>query len=253
MGIKNALSGKTAIITGASSGIGRSAALHLAQRGCNVLMVARRQRMLQEIEDQITASGGQARYVVGDVADEELAQSAVREADEIFNGLDVMVLCAGSSLIRSFQKTTISEFWALLKVNTFGVVNFCNAAVNRMNRGGSIVLITSPAGVYGAKGMSAYALSKGGLVAFGKSLALELAVHRIRVNIISPGFVETEMTKNLYGKLAEDQQKQIRDSYPLGTGQVTDVVNAIDFLVDEKSAWITGTVLSVDGGFTAGR
>jgi len=253
MDIKKRLHGKTAIITGASSGIGRAAAVRLAQRGCNIFMVARRQQKLKEVEDQIEALGGQAEYAVGDVADEDLARSAVGEANEIFNGLDIMVLCAGSSLIRSFQSTTISEFWALQRVNTFGVVNFCKAGVRRMNDGGSIVLITSPAGVDGAKGMSAYALSKGGLIAFGKCLALELAPQRIRVNMISPGFVKTEMTEGLYGKLSENRQKQIRDSYPLGVGCVTDVANAIDFLVNEESAWITGTVLRVDGGFTAGR
>jgi len=253
MGIKKSLHGKTAIITGASSGIGRAAALHLAQRGCNIFMVARRQQKLQEVEDEIEALGGQVKYTVGDVADEDLARSVVDETNEIFNGLDIMVLCAGSSLIRSFERTTISEFWALQRVNTFGVVNFCKAGVRRMNHGGSIVLITSPAGADGAKGMSAYALSKGGLIAFGKCLALELAPQRIRVNMISPGYVETEMTKGLYGKLAENQQKQIRDSYPLGIGCVTDVANVIGFLVNEESAWITGTVLNVDGGFTAGR
>jgi NAD(P)-dependent dehydrogenase (short-subunit alcohol dehydrogenase family) len=253
MDIKKKLHGKTALITGASSGIGKATAIHLAKRGCNIFMVARRQQNLKEVEDQIEALGGQAKYTVGDVADEELARSVVDETNEIFNGLDIMVLCAGISLIRSFQSTTISEFQALQRVNTFGVVNFCKAGVRKMNNGGSIVLITSPAGVDGAKGMSAYALSKGGLIAFGKCLALELAPQKIRVNMISPGFVKTEMTEGLYGKLSEKQQKQIRDSYPLGIGCVADVVNAIDFLVNEESAWITGTVLKVDGGFTAGR
>jgi 3-oxoacyl-[acyl-carrier protein] reductase len=246
------LKGKNAIITGASSGIGRATALRLAQEGSNVFMVARRQELLKELKKEIASLGVKVEYAAGDVTNEGFAREVVMRAHEIFGFLDILVLCAGDAFIKSFDLTSISDFRSLMEVNSFGVINFCKEVVKKMNRGGSIILITSPAGIHGARGMTAYALSKGGIVAFGKSLALELAPRKIRVNIISPGFVKTEITDKLYAKLTEEQRKKIYEAYPLGIGSVKDVANTINFLVSDESSWITGIVLPVDGGLTTG-
>lgn len=246
------LKGKSAIITGASSGIGRASAICLAKDGCNIYMVARREKQLKELKQEIISLGVNAEYSVGDVTNENFAKEVVLHAHSTFGCLNIIILAAGDAFIKSFHLTSTADFRFLMDVNSFGVVNFCKEAVKKMNQGGSIVLITSPAGIYGAKGMSAYALSKGGIVAFGKCLALELSAQKIRVNIISPGFVKTEMTERLYGGLTEIQKKQIKEAYPLGIGQTSDVAEAINFLVSDESSWITGVVLPIDGGFTAG-
>ncbi len=246
------LKGKSAIVTGASSGIGKAVAIRLAQGGSNIFMVARREKQLKELQEEIASFSVCVEYAAGDVTDEEFVKYAVLKAHEKFGYLNTLVLAAGSAFIKPFSVTTSKDFRFLMEVNSFGVVYFCKEAVKRIRPGGSIVLITSPAGIYGAKGMSAYALSKGGIVAFGKSLALELAFQKIRVNIISPGFVKTEMTERLYGGLTELQKKHVEQSYPLGTGSPVDVANAVHFLASDESSWITGIVLPVDGGFTAG-
>lgn len=246
------LEGKGAIITGASSGIGKAVACCLAENGCNVFLIARREKQLKEVKREIAPVGVKVEYAVGDVSNEDFAQKAVRQAHELFGGLDILVIAAGNAFIKGFAATDSANFSSLLRTNVFGVINFCKEGVKKMSSGGSIILITSPAGIYGAKGLSAYALSKGGLVAFGKSLALELAAQKIRVNIISPGFVPTEMTKTLYGKITDKQMEQIKGAHPLGIGSAQDVANAINFLASEKASWITGVVLPVDGGFTTG-
>ncbi len=246
------LKNKCAIITGASSGIGRETALSLAKEGCNIFMIARRQERLKELKDEIAALGVRAEYAVGDVVDEALVKIMVAEAYSALGGFDILVLSAGEALMRPFNLTTRADFNRLMEVNTFGVVNLCKESIGKMDSGGSIIFITSPAGIHGAKGMSAYALSKGGLVAFGKSLALELAPQKIRVNIVSPGFVKTEMTQDLYGKLSVAQLEKITSAHPLGAGSVVDVANTIKFLVSDEASWITGIVLAVDGGFTCG-
>lgn len=246
------LEGKSAIITGASSGIGKAVAGCLAQNGCNVFLIARREKQLKEAKQEIASAGVQVEYAVGDVSNENFAKEAVIRAHELFGSLNILVPAAGNAFIKGFAATDIADFSSLLKTNVFGVINFCKEAVKKISRGGSIILITSPAGIYGAKGLSAYAISKGGLVAFGKSLALELAPQKIRVNIVSPGFIPTEMTKALYGSITDKQMEQIKGAHPLGIGSVQDVAKAINFLASDEASWITGVVLPVDGGFTTG-
>jgi NAD(P)-dependent dehydrogenase (short-subunit alcohol dehydrogenase family) len=251
-----ALKGKSAIITGASSGIGKAVSIRLARNGCNIFMVARREQQLKELKKQLDEEmaplGARSEYAAGDVTDEDFAEKAVSQAYEVFGCLNILILSAGAAFIKPFVSTSTIDFRSLVEINSFGVINFCKEGVKKISPGGSIILITSPAGICGAKGMSAYALSKGGIIAFGKCLALELALQKIRVNIVSPGFVETEMTEKLYGKLTEMQRKRIKEVHPLGIGSAADVANAINFLASDESSWITGIVLPVDGGFTSG-
>jgi len=248
----NGLRNKFAVITGASSGMGRETALALARSGCDIFMIARRKEKLEELKNIIAGMGVHVSYAAGDVTDAEFVKKAIRRACGGSSKPDILILSAGQAFIRPFNLTGSCEFRRLMEINTFGVVNVCKEVTARMNSGGSIVIISSPAGICGAKGMSAYALSKGGLAPFGKSLALELAPLKIRVNIISPGYIETEMTKSLYSKLSSPQLEAIIKAHPLGAGSLKDIVNAIKFLVSDESAWITGAVLAVDGGFSAG-
>lgn len=246
------LRGKNALITGATSGVGKAVAFRLAQEGCNIFMVSRREKILEELKEEISSLNVNAEYAAGDVTNEEFAGKAVSHAYAIFKDLNIFVLSAGSSLLKPFRWTSISDFRYLIDVNLFGVINFCKEGIKKMAPRGSIILFTSPAAICGAKGMSAYAVSKGGIIAFGKCLALELSAKKIRVNIISPGYVQTEMTEKLYSRLDEAQIKLIKDAHPLGVGSAIDVANAVTFLASDESSWITGIVLPVDGGFTTG-
>ena len=243
---------KSALITGATSGVGKASALRLAQEGYNIFMVARRGKLLEELKKQISSLNIKVEFAVGDVTNEEFSVKAISRAYEIFGSLDVLVLSAGCSFIKPYNLTSTNDFRQLIDVNLFGVINFCKNGIKYMPPNSSIILFTSPAAIRGAKGMSAYAVSKGGVVAFGKCLALEVSAKKIRVNIISPGYVETEMTEKLYSKLNEMQIKSIKDSHPLGVGSAIDIANAVFFLASDESSWITGNILAVDGGFTIG-
>jgi 3-oxoacyl-[acyl-carrier protein] reductase len=243
---------KSALITGATSGIGKASVLRLAQEGYNIFMVARRGELLEELKEQISSSDIKVEFAVGDVTDEEFSIKAMSRAYEIFGSLNVLVLSAGCSFMKPYNLTSTSDYRQLIDVNLFGVINFCKNGIKYIPQNGSIILFTSPAGIRGAKGMSAYAVSKAGVVAFGKCLALEVSVKNIRVNIISPGYVETEMTEKLYNRLNKIQIKRIKDSHPLGVGSAIDIANAVSFLASDESSWITGNILEVDGGFAIG-
>jgi NAD(P)-dependent dehydrogenase (short-subunit alcohol dehydrogenase family) len=242
---------QTILITGASSGVGRACAVDFATEGHYIFCVARRKEKLDSLEKELSGKG-KLSYAVGDVSDPVFVQSAVKQCVNNFGKINSIVVAAGNTFIRPFNKTTIDDFHELMNVNTFGVVNICKEAIKHMEHCGSVVLFPSPAGIYGAKGMTAYALSKGGIIAFGKSLALELAPKKIRINMISLGYVKTEMTDKIYGYLTPDQKKKIESEYALGIGKVEDVVNAVKFLTSDQSSWVTGVVLSVDGGLTSG-
>lgn len=249
---KGKLQGKTAFVTGASSGIGEAAAGQLVREGCRVFITARREDRLKELKEKWAPLEGPVEYAAGDITDRNFVKKALGQAHQVFGPLNILVLSAGAGFIKPFDLTSLEDFHSLLEVNSLGVVHCCKEAANKMSPGGSLILITSPAGIYGAKGMTAYALSKGGLVGFARSLALEWAPKRIRVNIISPGFVKTELTQRLYGGLTDVQKQQIEKAYPLGVGSPDDIAHAVSFLASDESSWITGVVLPVDGGLTAG-
>lgn len=243
---------KVALISGASSGIGKATSLCLASNGFDTLLVARREEKLKDIKQEIELLGVKASYLAKDITIESCAKEAIDKVISDFGRLDSMVLCAGQGFVKSMVATTLKEYRKLFEINALSVVNFCKNALDKISPHGSIVIISSPSGIFGALGMTGYSLSKGGLIAFGKSLALELAPKKIRVNIIVPGKVETEFSNNLYKFLSTSQIEKIKESHPLGIGKPEDVARAIAFLVSDAASWITGSVLTVDGGFTIG-
>ena len=241
-----------AVITGASSGIGRAVAKHLAAQGKNVLLISRNQKKLGELREELLSQSVEVYVAAGDVADAAFIEKTFEDFLAQGKSFNHLILCAGEAFIKPFNKTTLDDFEQLINSNMLGVVHCCKFGLKNLKAGGNIIMMVSPAGIYGAKGMTAYALSKGGLLAFGKCLALEVAPKKIRVNMISAGYVKTNMTESLYGNLPETLYQQIVERYPLGVGDVQDVVNCIDFLISEQAKWITGAVFPVDGGFTAG-
>jgi len=242
------LQGKTAIITGASRGIGRGVALIFAQQGANVAFTySSSAEAALQLENELTALGVKAKGYQSDAANFNQAQQLVDEVVETFGTVDILINNAGITKDNLLMRISEEDFDKVIEVNLKSVFNMTKAVQKIMlkNRKGSIVNMSSVVGVKGNAGQTNYAASKAGVIGFTKSVALELGSRNIRCNAIAPGFIETEMT----AKLNEDVVKGWRDSIPLKRGGSTeDVANACVFLASDMSAYITGQVVNVCGG-----
>lgn len=247
------LADKAVLVVGASSGIGEATARLFATLGSRVCLVARRSERLKSIAASIRADGGQCETITLDVTNESAAEISFDRTKEFFGVVDILVMSAGTGLLMPATKTDSDSVRNLLELNAVAVFRFCRAAGSKLSRGGSIVLMSSPAGIGGAPGLSAYALSKGGLCPLARSLAGEFAGRLIRVNVVVPGYVRTEMTEKLYNKLSGEQlENAVTKRHPLGPGTPDDVARAVVFLSSGAARWITGATLAVDGGYSAG-
>ena len=241
------LSGKVAIVTGASRGIGRAIALALASQGAKVVASARNGEALAQLAEEIKAQGGDALAVVGDVALEDDANNLVKQAVEAYGQVDVFVNNAGITRDGLLLRMKNDDWDAVLDTNLKGAF-LCTRAVAKVmskQRSGRIINISSVVGEMGNAGQANYCASKAGLLGLTKSVARELARRNVTVNAITPGFITTEMTEDMTEKAQEAMTEQI----PLGRpGSAEDVANAVIFLASDQSAYITGQVLGVNGG-----
>ncbi len=242
------LIGKTALITGASKGIGRGIALKLAQSGANIAFtylssVEKGLALVQELE----AEGIKAKGYQSDASDFKASEDLIQSVLNDFGSLDIVVNNAGITKDNLLMRMTEEHFNEVIRINLNSVFNITKACQRPMlkQRKGSIINITSVVGIKGNAGQANYAASKAGIIGFTKSVALELGSRNIRCNAIAPGFIETEMTD----ALPPETVKQWRESIPLKRGGTPeDVANAVLFLASDLSAYITGQVISVDGG-----
>ena len=242
------LEGKTAIITGASRGIGRGIAEVFAKHGANVAFTySSSAEAAKVLEDELTALGVQAKGYQSNAADFNEAQKLVDDVIATFGNIDILINNAGITKDNLLMRISEEDFDTVINVNLKSVFNM-NKAVQKImlkNRKGSIINMSSVVGVKGNAGQTNYAASKAGVIGFTKSVALELGSRNIRCNAIAPGFIETEMT----AKLNDDVVQGWRDGIPLKRGGTTeDVANACLFLASDMSAYITGQVMNVDGG-----
>lgn len=242
------LEGKTAIITGASRGIGKGIAEVFADHGANVAFTySSSEKPAQELEEALTAKGVKAKAYKSNAASFEAAEELVKHVLEDFGTVDVLINNAGITKDNLLMRMGEEDFDSVIEINLKSVFNMTKAIQRTFlkQRKGSIVNMSSVVGVKGNAGQANYAASKAGMIGFTKSIALELGSRNIRCNAIAPGFIETEMTD----KLDEKTVQGWRDSIPLKRGgSPEDVANACLFLASDLSAYVTGQVLNVDGG-----
>ncbi len=242
------LSGKTALVTGASKGIGRGIALKLAQHGADVAFTYLSSvEKGQALEKELEAMGVKAKGYKSDASDFKAADDLIADVLKDFGKLEIVVNNAGITKDNLLMRMTEENFNDVIRTNLNSVFNITKACQKPMlkQRYGSIINISSVVGVNGNAGQSNYAASKAGIIGFTKSIALELGSRNIRCNAIAPGFIETEMTD----ALPPETVKQWREAIPLKRGGTPeDVANAVLFLASDLSAYVTGQVLGVDGG-----
>lgn len=241
------------LIVGASSGIGKATAIQLSQQEAKLVLISRSEEKLQEVISQCSGEGH--TYFAIDVKDEKALDEAISASakgkEEPFTGFVYSAGQEGTIPLKFAKADFLSE---ILQVNTIPallITKILQKKGNFSGDGGSIVFISSVMGSLGQPAKAAYCMSKGGLVAASKALALELANKKIRVNCISPGMVTTEMSSKILDSVSEDSANEIKRMHPLGIGDVKDIVNGIEFLLSEKSKWITGIDLLIDGGYSA--
>jgi 3-oxoacyl-[acyl-carrier protein] reductase len=241
--------GRTALITGASRGIGRATAVRLARDGARIAVNYKgNAAAAEETKRLVEEAGTSAALVQGDVSVDADADRVVKEAIAFGEGkLDILVNNAGTTRDDLLIRMTAEAWDTVLDLNLRGAFLVTKAAMRPMmkQRFGRVVNVSSVAGVAGNAGQANYASAKAGLIGFTKTVAREMASRNITCNAVAPGFVPTDLTSSLLGQMEETILKQI----PLGRfGTVDDVANAIAFLVSEDAAYITGQVLQIDGG-----
>ena len=242
------LDNKTAIITGATRGIGRGIAVEFAKQGANVAFTySSSVDAANALETELNEIGIKAKGYQSNAAEFDTAQELAKEILKEFDSIDILVNNAGITKDNLLMRISEDDFDKVIDVNLKSVFNMTKAVIRPMmkQRSGSIINMSSVVGLKGNAGQSNYAASKSGILGFSKSVALELGSRNIRSNVIAPGFIETEMT----GKLDEATVQTWRDAIPLKRGgSPKDIANACVFLASDLSSYITGQTLSVDGG-----
>jgi len=245
------LSGRVALVTGASQGIGRACALKLAEAGAAVVAAARSQEKLQQLVKEITAAGGTAAAFSMDVAEEEQIKAACKAALAQFGKIDILVNNAGITRDQLVMRMKRADWDAVLNTNLTSAYLCIQQVIGCMlkQRWGRIINITSVFGQMGQAGQANYASSKAGLIGLTMAMAREVGSRSITCNAVAPGFIETAMTSGLSDDLKQNAVKMI----PLGrVGTPADVAQAVAFLASEEAAYITGHVLNVNGGMLMG-
>ena len=245
------LSGRVALVSGASQGIGKACALKLAERGATVAVAARNEEKLKELVNHISGAGSKAAAFPMDVADEEQVKSTCKAVIAEFGKIDILVNNAGITRDQLVMRMKRADWDAVINTNLTSAYLCTQQVISAMlrQRWGRIINITSIFGQIGQTGQANYASSKAGLIGLTMAIAREVASRNITCNAVAPGFIETAMTAALPENLKQEAVKLI----PLGrVGAPEDVANAVAFLASEEASYITGHVLNVNGGMLMG-
>ena len=245
------VTGRVALITGASQGIGRACALALAEGGASIALAARNQEKLAQVAKEIESKGGQAAVFPMDVGNEEEVKAAVKSGLERFGKIDILVNNAGVTKDTLLMRMKRADWDSVIQTNLTGAFYCTQAVIGAMlkQRWGRVINITSVFGQTGQAGQANYAASKAGLIGFTMAMAREVASRNITVNAVAPGYIETAMTQSL----SDDLKAKVNEMIPLGrAGSDMDVAHAVRFLASEEAGYITGQVLKVNGGMLMG-
>ncbi|MCH9647496.1 MAG: 3-oxoacyl-[acyl-carrier-protein] reductase [Deltaproteobacteria bacterium] len=241
------LDGKTALVTGASQGIGEAIARQLASRGAQVVVAARSKDKLDSLVSEIQSAGGAAFPLALDVSQPESLPERLSELPEGFAEIDVLVNNAGITADSLLARLKLEDWQRVLDTNLTGAFALTKQVIRGMmrRRWGRIISVSSVVGVMGNAGQANYAASKAGLIGFSKSVARELGGRNITVNVVAPGYIETAMTS----ELPEKSRTALSDGIVLKRfGVVDDIASSVVFLASEEAGYITGHVLNVSGG-----
>lgn len=242
------LDNKIALVTGASRGIGKAIAIALAKAGATVVInYAGNINAAKEVESEIKAINGKSIIVQADVADTDAVENLIKTVVDQFGRIDILINNAGITRDNLLMRMKENDWDDVINTNLKGVYN-CTKSISRImmkQRYGKIVNMTSVVGLTGNAGQANYAAAKAGVIGFTKSVAKEFASRGINVNAIAPGYISTDMT----AVLGDEVKKDFETKIPLGRiGQAEDVAEAVLFLVSDKSSYITGQTINVDGG-----
>ena len=241
------LTHRSALVTGATGGIGRAIAVHLAGQGAHVTLSGTRSEVLDEVVKEIQAQGGKASVLACSLSDRTRVDILFDQVESQFGPCDVLVNNAGITRDSLAMRMTDEAWDTVLEVNLTSCFRLCRSAIKAMmkRRFGRIINISSIVGVTGNPGQTNYCAAKAGMIGFSKSLALEVATRGITVNCVAPGFIETPMTT----ELSESIQQRILESIPMkNMGHPKDIAAAVVFLASDEAHYITGQTLHVNGG-----
>lgn len=250
------LSGKTAFLTGAGTGIGRACALAFAKEGAQIAIIGRRVGPLHEVAQEVGKANGQVLPISCDVTEADSVERALAKAEHHFGQLNVIVNNAGAVIIATAERTTDADWQNILAVNLTGTFHVSRAALPILRKagGGSIINIGSVLGLVGRRQRAAYCAAKAGVAGLTKAMALDHGHEKIRVNCICPAIVETEMAKSSILRTSDpDGERRSRTrEIPIGRmGSPEDIAELAVYLASDESSWMTGASIPLDGGLTA--
>jgi len=248
------VTGKVALITGASGGFGSAAAKGLAKAGAKVMLTGRNEKKLASISDEINESGYAAAYVAGDPAIEADVKQIVDGTVEKFGGIDILITAAGVSIIKPIVEYPLDDFKTVMDANVTGtwlVAREVGKVMIEQGRGGKVILVSSTRGLLGMANYTGYAASKGAVHLLTKSLGCEWGKYNINVNAIAPTVFRTALTQWMFDD--KDFYKVFLKRIPIGRlGEAEDFIGSVLFLSSKASDFMTGSIMYVDGGYTAG-
>lgn len=244
--------GKVAIVTGATSGIGKATARALANHRCDVMLTGRNQVKLIELEEEISSTGVRCQVMAGDIRDHQFRSRLIEETVTRLGQMDILINSAGVIQMGTIENTPMEEYDRLMDINLRSIFHLTQLAIPYLERTkGNIVNVSSVAGLRSFPGIISYCISKAGLDQLTRCAALELAPKGIRVNAVNPGVVVTSLHTN--SGMTEDQYQSFlekgKETHPIGrVGTPEEVADLILFLASESAGWITGVTYSIDGG-----
>ena len=245
------LQNKTIIVTGASSGIGQQVAISCSKMGAKVALIGRNQERLEETRKQLS---GEGHLVISyDLTDLEHQKELVSDIVSKIGPVDGLVNCAGISATLPFKLMKPEKVEELFRTNVFATIELTRQVLGVKNvnkEGASVIFFASVMGCVGENAKSLYSFTKGALISGCRSLAIEYAPRKVRINVVSPGVVETPINKNQSYLADPERRKATEALHPLGLGRADDIANACVYLLSDASRWVTGQNLIIDGGYT---